>query len=320
MIDFELELARSQPELQSVSGDRRITALERLADFQPDVSAINECTVRDGVPVPELVRQLKLAASPEIRPFIHCGATSQDLMDTATVASSRKVCRQLCFSSHDLESDLKALEKRLGDSVVTGRTRMQSAKPIPFRIRLGSWVRPLERVSQRLASSYTDLRRVQFGGPVGNRRALSKDAELIAERLSDALDLADPGHSWHTERDLFVEFGGNCGALCGVLGKFGQDVALMAQMKEITLSGGGRSSSMPHKSNPIAAETLVSLARFSSAQQSALLGCLVHEQERSGAAWMVEWMVLPLLCGAAEASVNCAIRLVRSIEQIGDPA
>lgn len=109
--------------------------------------------------------------------------------------------------------------------------------------------------------------------------------------------------------------------ISGSLGKIGQDVALLAQAgDEIELAGGGGSSAMPHKQNPVAAETLVTLARFNAVQLSGIHQSLVHEQERSGAAWTLEWLLLPPMVVATAASLRHALQLVGSIKRLGTTA
>jgi 3-carboxy-cis,cis-muconate cycloisomerase len=109
--------------------------------------------------------------------------------------------------------------------------------------------------------------------------------------------------------------------ISGSLGKFGQDVALLAQAGgEIEMSGGGTSSAMAHKQNPVAAETLVALARFNATQLSAIHHSLVHEQERSGAAWTLEWLVLPQMTMATAAALRLAGELAANIRRLGTAA
>ena len=115
------------------------------------------------------------------------------------------------------------------------------------------------------------------------------------------------------------DYGKTWTEITGGLGKIGQDVALMALRGEddIRMSGGGGSSAMPHKQNPLSAERLVTLARFNATLISGLHQSLVHEQERSGAAWTLEWLLLPQMCQATGASLTASLGLFGSIERIG---
>jgi 3-carboxy-cis,cis-muconate cycloisomerase len=130
--------------------------------------------------------------------------------------------------------------------------------------------------------------------------------------LAEGLGLGLPERPWHADRTRLAEIAVWLAGLSGSLGKIGQDVALMAQneIAEIRLAGGGGSSAMPHKENPVGAETLVTLARFSATQVSGMHHALIAEQERSGAAWTLEWMLLPPLAVAAGAGLRTATALL----------
>jgi 3-carboxy-cis,cis-muconate cycloisomerase len=143
---------------------------------------------------------------------------------------------------------------------------------------------------------------------------------LVRKELARILGLQGRPQ-WHNQRDGIVEFGTTLSLISGSLGKFGQDVALLAQIGgEIRISGGGGSSAMPHKQNPVAAETLVTLARFNATQISGLYQAMIHEQERSGGAWMLEWLILPQMVLATGAALLIAQRLLGQIDRIGEQA
>jgi 3-carboxy-cis,cis-muconate cycloisomerase len=201
--------------------------------------------------------------------------------------------------------------------MLTGITRMQSALPIRVSDRIASWRRPLERHRGRLVEQGERLFVVQFGGAVGTLDRLGERAGDVRRALAAKLGLAD-GPQWHVQRDALAEFAGWLSLVTASLGKFGQDVALMAAIGgEIELSGGGGSSAMPHKQNPVKAEALVALARFNAAQLSAVHGALVHEMERSGAAWTLEWLTLPQMAAATAGALRLAGELARQIESLG---
>ena len=182
-----------------------------------------------------------------------------------------------------------------------------------------SWAAPLERHRRRLEALQPELLVVQFGGPAGTLAALGPAAEAVRRSLAARLGLAD-APQWHSQRDRIAALGSVLAGIAGSLGKFGQDVALMAQAgDEIALSGGGGSSAMPHKRNPVAAEMLVALARFAAVQVSGLDQALVHEQERSGAAWTLEWLLLPPLLLATGAATRIAGELAGDMTRLGSP-
>jgi 3-carboxy-cis,cis-muconate cycloisomerase len=213
-----------------------------------------------------------------------------------------------------VEAAFSELDARFGTRSVMAHTRMQAALPSTFAEKVRNWVEPLAR--ERAALEGLRARRlvIQLGGPVGTRAELGDKSELVARRLAERLDLglAEP---WHAERDPIAEFGGVLSLISGTLGKFGTDVALLAQneVSIVKVEGGGGSSAMAHKSNPVNAEVLVTLARFNAGLLGTLHQSIVHEYERSGAAWTLEWMVLPQMVVAAGASLRLAAALVGQI-------
>ncbi len=277
------------------------------------MSALREGTAQDGLPVPALSRALKKAAGNDAK-AVHAGATSQDVMDSALAMALRDTVALLDERMGALKAALDGLTKRTGDARIMGRTRMQAALPITAAHRIAAWGQPFSRHRERFAALRPRVACVQIGGPVGDRRKLAPGmVGAVAERLG----LAE-APCWHTARDGIAEFGSLAAMIAGSCGKIGADVCLMAQQgfDEAKVAGGGGSSAMPHKQNPIAAETLVTLARFSNAQSAALTGAMVHEQERSGAAWTLEWMVMRPLAMSAVRSLGLAVELVEGLEII----
>ena len=220
----------------------------------------------------------------------------------------------------ELEKFLKELEERFGDEPLMGRTRMQAATVIKVRDRVLPWRLPLAEHRVRLDQIRPRIERVQIGGASGDRKALRNKADEVVADVANQLDLAPTKKAWHTMRDGIVEYASLLSMISGTLGKIGQDIALMAQqgIGVIAISGGGTSSAMPHKNNPIAAELLVTLARFNSVQVSAMHHALIHEQERSGAAWALEWMVLPQMLMATARGLGACCSLSQSITRIGE--
>lgn len=218
-----------------------------------------------------------------------------------------------------LEAELLRLEGSFGANALMGRTRMQAALPIAVADRMRPWRLPLLDHRERFEQIRQKTERVQIGGVAGDRAALGADGAAMAVHVAQALGLGNPPHAWHAMRDGLVDYAGALSVVTGTLGKMGQDICLMSQqgIDEIALSGGGGSSAMPHKQNPVLAELLVKLARFNAVQVSGLHHSLIHEQERSGAAWALEWMLLPQMCMATCRSLGAAITLCQQVTTIG---
>lgn len=312
MLAFEAAWSRSLGEVGAVEADLAERAAQVVEGCAPDVSQLRDGTGQDGLPIPALVSALKAAAGDEVAGAIHAGATSQDVLDSVLAMVLRDTITLLDHRLERLLSALDGLEKRVGDTRIMGRTRMQAALPIAAAHRIGVWAQPLPRHRERLQAARQRVACVQVGGPVGDRRKLRPG---MTAAMAARLGLED-APCWHAARDGVAEFGALAALIAGSCGKIGADVCLMAQqgVDEARVAGGGGSSAMPHKQNPVAAETLVTLARFASAQSGALTGAMVHEQERSGAAWTLEWMVLPPLALSAARALGLAIELVEGLE------
>jgi 3-carboxy-cis,cis-muconate cycloisomerase len=311
MLAFEAALAEAEASHGLISTEAAARIASVAADFSPDLEILAQGAAQDGVVAPALVKLLRTAVGDPFAGQVHRGATSQDVVDTSLVIRLKSVVATLDHRIGALISALRALERLDGDVPLMGRTRMQRALPIHARNRINAWLLPIERHRERLAALKPRLLILQFGGAVGARDGLNGKGEAIAAELAHRLDLHD-GPCWHVQRDGVAEFASWLSLVSGTLGKIGQDVALMAQNEigEVKLAEGGGSSAMPHKSNPVRAEVLVALARHNAGLLGALHQALVHENERSGAAWTLEWLTLPQMVVATGAGLRHAIALV----------
>jgi|AntAceMinimDraft_12_1070368.scaffolds.fasta_scaffold01990_15 3-carboxy-cis,cis-muconate cycloisomerase len=318
MLAFEAAFTRALGAVGTIPPTTADDLAMQIAAFQPDMESLRIGTARDGVVVPDLVRQLRdtLGAEPKA---IHSGATSQDVIDTALALTLKEFNSLLDRRLGTLCDALDGLAAQFGEATIMGRTRMQAALPISAKDRLLTWSLPLDHHRARLLSTRTAVERLQLGGATGDRAALGQHAELMAAKIAAGLGLGNPPKAWHVMREGVVEYAGLLSLVSGALGKMGQDICLMAQkgIEDITMKSGGGSSAMPHKQNPVLAELLVTLSRFNATQVSAMHHALIHEQERSGAAWALEWMVLPQIAQATARGVAVATDMCHEISRIG---
>lgn len=319
MLAFEAAWSRACGKAGLFEAAQAEEAAMAIEGAEIDLADISAGMAQDGVPIPRLVKQLKAVAPAEA---VHKGATSQDVVDTALVLSLREASFLIAGRLMELETYLKVLEDRFGDAPLMGRTRMQAATEITVRDRVLAWRLPVADHLKTLDQKRADVEKVQIGGASGDRKALGDKADEVVADVAKALGLAPTDKAWHGMRHGIAGYASFLSLVTGSLGKMGQDIALMAQqgLGEVSLSGGGGSSAMPHKQNPVAAELLVTLARFNATQVSAMHHALIHEQERSGTAWSLEWMVLPQMLMATGRSLSMAIELVQNIQRLGDPA
>ena len=318
MLRFESALALGLMDSGFVGEDCAKSAVEKIKKFKPDIDALHKATTRDGVVVPELVRQLKAACGDDAA-AIHFGATSQDVIDTSLILRLRSCIEILETRLNSIDDVFQKLMEAHGDKTLMGRTRMQAALPVTIANRLSNWRMPLQTHLTRLGEIKPRLLQGQFGGAVGTLDKLDGNVAIIKEYLTCELGLQFGDSNWHTQRASLAEFANWLSMVSGSIGKIGKDIVLMNQneIAEIELAGTGGSSAMPHKQNPVKAETLVSLATFNATQISAMHHALVHEQERSGAAWTLEWMILPQMVIVTGNSLSTLTKLLTSIERLG---
>ncbi|MGF1622379.1 MAG: 3-carboxy-cis,cis-muconate cycloisomerase [Rhodomicrobiaceae bacterium] len=319
MVRFESALAEVEAELGIIPAEAARAIVKACAAFSPDLEKLRDDVQRDGLAVPGLVKQLRASVGEPHGAHFHFGATSQDLMDTGLILRLQPVLDRFHQRLQELADALVVLDERFGAHPLMGKTRMRSALPITVAIRLRNWSEPLHVHEAQLNALRPALSTLQFAGAVGTLDKLGDRGPAVRNALAARLGLNAPAGSWHVQRTRFGDFGNWLSAVTATLGKMGADLALMGldEVGAAELTGGGGSSAMPHKQNPVAAETLTALARYNAAQLGGLHQALVHEHERSGAMWTLEWLILPGMVAATGAALLTANRLALSIEHLG---
>lgn len=314
MLAVERALAAASADAGLIAAAAADAIGKAIDTFTPDRAALATAMARDGVVVPALIAQLRSAIPEPHQAALHKGATSQDIVDTALMLQTAKILDIVEARISGLLARLADLQKSHGSRSLMAHTRMQAALQTTWTDKLQSWSDPLARHLRALGAMRRGLLVIQLGGPVGDRRSFDGKGDVVAAALAKHLDLglASP---WHTTRDPIVALGDRLALLTGSLGKIGADVTLLAQTEvaAVTLVGGGTSSAMAHKSNPVAAELLVALARFNAGLAGTLQQAMVHEYERSGAAWTLEWLTLPQIFVTTGASLRHAATLLDQI-------
>ena len=285
-----------------------------IATFVPDRADLAAGMAQDGVVVPALIRQLRGQVAEPHRAALHKGATSQDVIDTALMLQLARVFDLYEARLTALLERLDALAAEAGERPLMAHTRMQAALPTTWAAKIGSWSEPLQRHLRALAAMRRTLLVVQLGGPVGDRGSFETHGDAIAAGMARRLDLGIAG-PWQATRDPIVALGSLLALISGSLGKIGADVALLAQSEvgAVRLEGAGGSSAMAHKANPVNAEILVALARYNAGLSGTLAQAMVHEYERSGAAWTLEWLTLPPMLVTTGASLRLGVRLLEQM-------
>lgn len=317
MIRVEAALARVQGELGLIPEASAREIHRVISDAHIDPASLAVATRRDGVPVPALVDALRAAmGSDEHAQYLHWGATSQDIMDTGLMLRLQGI--------FDLvEQRLKMLLQALADKAdvhaelpMAARTRTQIATPTSFGAVIVAWGSPLLNHLEVLGQFKPRLLRVSLAGASGNSTALGDKAAAVRSALAAELKLGDSTFCWHNDRSMLAEFASLLTRINASLAKMAEDVILATQpeVAEIRLMQGGGSSTMPHKNNPVVAETLVSLFRMSAALDSVMIQAMLHRQQRDGVTWALEWHALPQICMASAKALALAFDFVREME------
>lgn len=322
MLDVEAALARAEADVGVIppAAAEAIAARCRAALIDP-VRLANDAALAGNLAIP-LVRQLTALVATDdagAAGFVHWGATSQDVLDTALVLQLRRALESL---GADLDVLIELCAERCArhrGEIMAGRTWLQQAPPTTLSLKLAGLLDALLRQRERLRQLRPRLLTLQLGGAVGTLAALEPYGLAVAERMARRLDLAAPDLPWHSQRDRLAELACWCALLCGTLGKLGRDVSLsmqteIAELCEPEQAGRGGSSSMPHKLNPVASAVMLAAATRAPGLAATLLTAQVQEQERGLGGWHAEWETLPELLCLCAGALHQAMDLLRGLQ------
>jgi 3-carboxy-cis,cis-muconate cycloisomerase len=318
MLDFEAALARAE----AATGIIPVSAAGPIADACKaesfDLAALAEAATRSGNLAIPLVKALTAGvarADADAARYVHWGATSQDVIDTAAMLTLRAAIDALLPDLDRAIAGFARLAGRHRDTAMAARTWLQHALPMPFGLKLAEYAAALHRSRRRLKRLRSEAPALQFGGAAGTLAALGAQGWRVAERLAEELQLPLPDAPWHTHRDRIAEAASVLAILAGTCGKIARDVQLMMQTDvaeafEPQGQGRGGSSTMPHKRNPVAAATALAAATMAPNLAATIFAAQVQDHERSAGPWHAEWPTLPMLqlvtSGALAATLDIA--------------
>lgn len=284
-----------------------------------DMAAIGRATGEQGTPVPGLLRALRAQLSDTTSSYLHTGATSQDIVDTAMMLVTRRALGRITADLGDAADACAELVARHRHAILPGRTLLQQALPVTFGLKAAGWLTGLDGVLDELVDVRERVPALQFGGAVGTLASLGDRGLDVAAELADHLGLPLPVMPWHTIRLRPARIACALGTALGLLGKVGRDVVLLAQTEvaEVTEGGGegrGGSSTMPHKRNPVGAIGLIACAERGPGLLATMLAAMGQEQERGAGTWQAEWETLPDLLRLTGSGAAIASELLSGLE------
>lgn len=304
--EVEVALARVQGRLGVIPAQAAKDIAAGCDSGKLDLERLKQETEVVGYPILPLVRQLA-AQCGEAGKYLHWGATTQDIMDTAVVLQVRDALGLIGKDIAELQSILARQAKRYRDTPMAGRTHLQQALPVTFGYKLAIWLAMLDRHAERLQQLKPRVLVGQFAGAAGTLASLGKHGMGVQQALCEELKLAQPAATWHAARDGLAESVNFLGLVTGSLGKIAFDVILLAstevaEVSEPFVHGRGGSSTMPQKRNPISSELILAAAKAVRQHAGLMLDAMVQDYERATGPWHAEWIALPeafILTGGA---------------------
>ncbi len=322
MLDVEAALARAEAAARVIPQQAAAPIAAACQAKRFDIAALGNAAANAGNVAIPLVKALTAEVAKrdkEASRFVHWGATSQDIIDTATVLALRDAANLL---DRDLRRAIKgfvSLAKKHRKTVMSGRTWLQQALPTTFGLKAAEYAESLSRARTRIAGAVDDALVLQFGGASGTLAALGSKGGLVARRLGKELDLAVPSVPWHAHSDRLASAASAIAIAIGECGKIARDISLLMQTEvgeafEPAGAGRGGSSTMPQKRNPALSAQILAAANLAPGLIGSLLSGLTHEHERGVGGWQASWLALPQLLLVASGAFERTAEIASGLE------
>lgn len=291
MLDAEAALASATADAGVIPRDSAAVIVSSCAELDVDIDALGVASVSAGNPVVPLVRLIADATTGDAKTWVHHGATSQDIIDTALMQMSSHAGERIVERLKAAADACATLADEHRSTLMVARTLGQQAAPTTFGRKSAGWLVGLSDATDRLAAVCGERLAVQLGGPVGTLAAFGDSGDAVVTAYADRLGLRAPLLPWHTDRQRVLELAAALGAAAAAAGKIATDILLMAQSEvgEVSLAASGSSSSMPHKHNPVEAILVCAGAARVPGLVATLFAAAAPEHERATGAWHSEW-------------------------------
>ena len=322
MLDFQAALARAAAAVGVIPASAAGEIADACRADRYDIAVLAEAATATGTVAAPLVNSLTAEVrkrDPKAAGYVHWGATSQDMIDTALVLELRAAVDALLA---DHERAIQAFAKLAGRhrrTLMPGRTLLQQALPIPFGLKAAGYAAALARSRDRLKRLRREALALQLGGAAGTLAALGERGLDVSHRLAALLDLPLPEAPWHSHRDGLAEVASAFAILAGTCGKIARDVSLLMQsevgeVSEPAAPGRGGSSTLPHKRNPTIATAALSAAMLAPNLAATILASQVQEHERGVGGWQSEWMTFPALALVTSGTLSAVADIAEGLE------
>lgn len=296
-IEAEVALARAQARLGVVPKEVAQAIEAAAKSIRIDFDKLRAETEIVGYPILPLVHQLSEAAG-EAGRYVHWGATTQDIMDTANVLQIRAALQIVARDLREVRDILATMAKKYRDTPMAGRTHLQQALPVTFGYKAAVWLSSIDRHIERVDQALPRILLGEFSGAAGTLASVGEGGLEMQKLFCEELGLHQPSITWHVARDGIAEAVTLLGLITGTLGKIATDVMLLSssefgEVSEPFVPGRGASSTMPQKRNAISSELMLAAAKAVRQHVATMLDGMIHDLERATGPWHLEWVSLP---------------------------
>ncbi|KAL2835303.1 L-Aspartase-like protein [Aspergillus pseudoustus] len=299
-IDAEAALARAQSTCGVIPAHIGSLVTSQVTSTPLDMDRLRQETEIVGYPILPLVRQLSAMCGADAGKYVHWGATTQDIMDLASILQMKAGLEIVERLVHEIIGVLRGLSVRYRDTPMAGRTHLQHALPVTFGYKCAVWLSGFQRHAARLKELRERVLMVQFGGAAGSLASLGDgdDGIRVRKALAEELGLSDPPITWHVARDGIAEVTNYLALLGGSMGKLALDAIIMSsnelgEVSEPFVPHRGASSTMPQKRNPISSEVILAASKVLRSNAGLVLDGMVADFERASGPWHLEWVAVP---------------------------
>lgn len=317
-LDYEAALARAEARVGLIPAPAAAEITSQARAEYLDDARIKAGIDKTVHPLVSVIWQLSERCAGDAGGYVHWGATTQDVMDTAIILQMKDAWKHFEQSLDALIAACLKLSSDHRDTVMAGRTHGQQALPITFGFKVAVWAAELKRHRARLDSCKSRVLIGEFGGAVGTLASVAEHGLAIQAALMDELGLGIPEIAWHTSRDHLAEFAALLGMITATLGKIAHEIIDLqklefGEVEEPFEMGKVGSSTMPQKRNPMLCEAVLTLARLTRAQVITAVDSMMHEHERDWSSFQMEWAYLPELCTMTHGAMLLSQRILEGL-------
>jgi 3-carboxy-cis,cis-muconate cycloisomerase len=317
-LDVEAALAQAEADFGVIPAQAAEEIARQARAERLDSARIKLWVDQTVHPIVPIIRALQAACQSDAGEYIHWGATTQDIMDTATILQIKEALRIFRKRLNELAAALASLARDYHDTLMPGRTHGQHALPITFGYKVAVWLAEVQRHITRLDQLEPRLLVGQLGGASGTLASLGEKALPVQQRMMEILGLKPPLITWHTARDNLAEYASLLAMIAATLGKIAHEIISLqhtelAEVEEPFYLGKVGSSTMPHKRNPMVCEAIHALSRLVLRLAPSAWDAMIQEHERDWSSDHIEWAYIPEISIYTDGALSLTVGVISGL-------